>query len=475
MQRRRFVKSLIGFTGGLIVYSKLPVKFLSILGRKTIKGKVVSSGRGLKNVIVSDGYNVITTDAEGKFEFLVHQDASSIFVSTPSGYAFKTENSIARQYYKLKNLNFKNQLSFELTKLDKDDTQHQFIIWADPQVKNNNDVEKMMNQSVPDTKKLVDSLGAGSLVHGITVGDIVWDEHKLFADYDRAVEKIGIPFFQCLGNHDMDLNKGDDESSDDTFQDLYGPTYYSFNRGKVHYVVMDNVRYLGKDKDYDGYFVQHQLDWLKKDLSFVSKDKLIILCVHIPVHTGTKNREMLYPLLEGYKVHIMSGHTHYNKNTIRNDIFEHNHGTVCGAWWTGPICADGTPNGYGVYKVNGTDLQWFYQSTGEKAGHQVKIFENNLNTAHKQIIANIWNHDPEWQTEFFVDGVSKGALEQFEGMDPLAYSTMLGPDLPKQRGFSEPKLTDHLFKAIVPVTAKAITIKAKDRFGKIYTATHNIA
>ena len=89
---------------------------------------------------------------------------------------------------------------------------------------------------------------------------------------------MGIPFFQCLGNHDMDYRKGGDETSDDTFQRVYGPTYYSFNRGQVHYVVMDNVRYLGKEREYDGFFQQHQLDWLKKDLSFVSRDKLIVLC-----------------------------------------------------------------------------------------------------------------------------------------------------------------------------------------------------
>lgn len=85
----------------------------------------------------------------------------------------------------------------------------------------------------------------------------------------------------------MDYNKGGDETSDVTFQQNYGPTYYSFNRGQLHYVVMDNVRYLGKDRNYDG-FLQKSIRLVAKDLSFVSKDKLIILCVHIPVHSGTK-------------------------------------------------------------------------------------------------------------------------------------------------------------------------------------------
>jgi hypothetical protein len=225
----------------------------------------------------------------------------------------------------LKNVNRRKGIQFDLMPLEKSDNEHHFIIWADPQVKNAKDVEKMMAHSVPDVQKLVAATGTGALIHGITVGDIAWDDLKLFEDYDKAVEKMGIPFFQCLGNHDMDYNKGGDETSDNTFQEFYGPTYYSFNRGQVHYVVLDDVRYLGSDRHYDGHIAQHQLDWLKKDLAYVSKDKLIVLCVHIPVSHGVKNKEALYAILEDRNVHIMSGHTHWHANTINGNIYEHNH------------------------------------------------------------------------------------------------------------------------------------------------------
>ena len=472
MKRRVFLKNVLVVTGGMIAAPRLFSQSTAVLGN-TIKGRVVSNGKGIKGVVVSDGYSVVTTDAKGKYELERHPSARNIFISTPSGFAFKNENGIARHYRQL-NTTDKKSFIFDLVPLEKDDNEHQFIVWADPQVKNEKDVQKMMNESVPDVQKIVAAAGAGALLHGITVGDIVWDEHKLFADYNKAVDQMGIPFFQCLGNHDMDLNKGGDEVSDTTFQQLYGPTYYSFNRGQLHYVVMDNVRYLGKDKEYDWFIVQQQLDWLKKDLEFVPKDKVIILCMHIPVYSHTKNKDDLYAILEDRNVHIMSGHTHYHQNNIRNNIYEHNHGTVCGAWWTGPICEDGTPNGYGIYMVKGTELQWQYKSTGKDTDHQMKTFVNDVDATTKQLQVNIWNHDPAWKTEYFVDGKSKGALQQFEGVDPLAYSTMLGPDLPKPRGFAEPKKTNHLFKADIPAAAKAITVKATDRFGKIYTATHNI-
>ncbi len=471
MQRRKFIQTIGWLSGGLIAARSLPAQAFS--SRKKIKGRVVSKGKGIKNVVVSDGYTVVTTNDNGRYELEPHAASLAIFISTPSGYTFPQENNITRQYRLLSDSN-KKSLDFELVPLDKDDTDHQFLIWADPQVKNDKDVEKMMTQSVPDVQKWVTAAGAGTLLHGITVGDIVWDEHKYYPDYDKAVGKMGIPFFQCLGNHDMDYNKGGDETSDQTFQQTYGPTYYSFNRGKVHYVVMDNVRYLGKDKEYDGFFMQNQLDWLQKDLSFVPKDMLIILCVHIPVHNGVKNNQALYDLLGDRKVHIMSGHTHYHRNVIKGNIYEHNHGTVCGAWWTGPICGDGTPCGYGVYKVKGNELEWHYQATGESADYQLKIFVNDLDTANKQVQVNIWNHDPAWQTEYWVDGKNKGQLEQFDGFDPLAYATLLGPDLPKARGFAEPRKTEHMFKAIVPAGTKEVKVTATDRFGKKYSVLHKV-
>jgi hypothetical protein len=472
MQRRKFIQNIAFLTGGLALTNFIPAKAFFQTGQK-VKGRVLSNGKALKGVVISDGYTVMATDKKGKYELEPHPDATAIFISTPPGYAFTHENGIARHYRPIKEMVGSKEFNFDLTPLNKNDDEHQFIIWADPQVANAKDVKKMMTQSVPDVKGLVAAAGADTLLHGITVGDIVWDKLELFADYDKAVSEMGIPFFQCLGNHDMDFRKGGDETSDDTFQQTYGPTYYSFNRGQVHYVVMDNVRYLGKDRDYDGWIQQHQLEWLQKDLTFVPKEKLIVLCMHIPVHIGTKNKEELYSILGDRAVHIMSGHTHWHENNINGTIYEHNHGTVCGAWWTGAICGDGTPNGYGVYKVKGTDLSWHYQATGQPADYQMKIHTKEYDASQKQIIVNIWNYDAAWKTEYFVDGFSKGSLEQFEGFDPVAYAAMLGPDLPKPRGFSEPKKTDHLFKAFLPLSAKEIKVVATDRFGKTYTAVQS--
>lgn len=362
-------------TGGAFI-SLQSSAFSKLRRDKTITGIVSDGKRGIANVVISDGYSVVITDAKGKYSITTDDRATNIFMSTPAGYEFKTDYSVARQY---ETLGSRNSYDFKLKALKRNDSKHNFIIWADPQVKSKKDVKQMMDTAVPDVQKLVKSMGPDALIHGICVGDIVWDNHALFPDYNQAVADMGIPFFQALGNHDMDYRQGGDETSDKTFKEVFGPTYYSFNRGKAHYVVLDDVRYLGNEREYDGYIGENQLAWLAKDLKYVGKDQLLIINLHIPVHNAVKNNTALYALLEGYKnVHIMSGHTHYNLNKITNGIYEHNHGTVCGAWWTGPICEDGTPRGYGVYEVNGTDMKWYYKSTGFDKTKQVSMYVEEL-------------------------------------------------------------------------------------------------
>lgn len=471
MNRRLFLQRIGLFTGGLLI--SLPAFPFSLLKKsRTIKGKVTDGKRGIAGVVVSDGYSVVLTDKKGAYSLDTNEKATLVWLSTPAGYEFLAENSIARHYHRI---DAQSTYDFTLKKLDQQDQHHKFILWADPQVRNKKDVDKMMKTSVPDTIAVIKSLGDEIPVHGICVGDMIWDFAEYFADYDKAVALMGIPFFQTLGNHDMDYRQGGDETSDVTFKAMYGPTYYSFNRGTAHYVVMDNVRYLGVEREYDGFFTQDQLDWLAKDLKYVAKDQLLIINVHIPVYNSVKNNQDFYQVLAGYSnVHVLSGHTHYHANNITNGIFEHNHGTVCGAWWTGPICEDGTPRGYGVYEVIGNQLKWYYKSTGFPKEHQLSI---NLDSQDGQtrMVANVWNWDPKWKVNYFLDDKPMGELKNEIGYDPLSVKLYKGDQLPAGRHFPEPVETDHLFVASFASTVKTVKVIATDRFGDTYSAERTIS
>jgi hypothetical protein len=481
LNRRNFLKN-IGLTGSLLTVPSVLLNARSVSKQNILKGKVQSEGKGVAGVPVTDGVSIVLTDKNGLYELESNTTAEFVYITVPAGYAFPEHKGIASFYKRIKD----SRNDFTLDKLKVDDHKHSFVVWADPQMKTKQDVELLKSQSVPDLQAVVKSYPTDTLIHGIGCGDLVWDEFELYEDYKQAVEMCGIPFFNVIGNHDMDNEARTDDGSANTFKQQFGPTYYSYNRGQLHYIVLDDVFFLGAAKNYIGYITENQLQWLEQDLALVKPGTTIILSLHIPTFTGlakrekkeepaggtVSNRKQLYKMLAPYKVHIMSGHTHFNENWEEGDIMEHNHGTVCGAWWTGPVCSDGTPGGYGVYDVDGTDIKWYYKSTGMTKDKQLRIYpKGRLAAFPEEISVNVWNWDHKWKVEWFEDGVLKGPMEQRVAYDPWAYELYLGPLLPKKRKFVEPTLTDHLFFAKPSADAKQITVKATDRFGNVYQET----
>ncbi len=449
----------------------------------TIRGKVHNNNKGIAHVAVTDGTNVVLTDQNGNYELLSNKTAEMVYISLPAGYAVPHEKGIAKFYQYLNGRQNSYVSSFDLEKLSQDDTKHAFVVWADTQMISKEDVELLKSQSVPDLQQLQKNY-PGTLFHGIGCGDLVWDKFELFADYKEAVGATGVPFFNVIGNHDMDIDARTDELSAATFKKQFGPTYYSFNRGKIHYVVLDDVFFIGTAKKYIGYITENQLQWLEQDLATVAPGSTVVVSLHIPTSTGAakrlnkeeepggvvSNRKQLYKILSPYKVHFMSGHTHFNDNWEEGDMMEHNHGTVCGAWWTGPICSDGTPNGYGVYEVNGSELSWYYKATGKPADHQLRIYSKGRHSKYPDEIAvNVWNWDKKWKVEWYQDGQLEGEMTRRVAADPWATELYAGPSLPKKHAFVEPGLTDHLFFAKPAPGAREFKVIVTDRFGKTYT------
>ena len=449
----------------------------------TLKGRVHQNGNGLSGVAVTDGFNITLTDAHGNYQLLSNSMAEFVYISVPAGFSFPEKNGITQFYKAIDKKEGEFKSDFILDKLEVDDNKHQFVVWADTQMISREDAGMLKTQSVPDLHSLVASYPKGSLFHGIGCGDLVWDKFGLFEDYREAIGMTGVPFFSVIGNHDMDIDSRSDDNAANTFKKQFGPTYYSFNRGAIHYVVLDDVFFIGVDKKYIGYLTETQLQWLEQDLKNVKPGATIVVSLHIPTNTGVarrtkkeepiggvvSNRKQLYKILSPYKVHIMSGHTHFNEKWEEGNIMEHNHGTVCGAWWTGPICSDGTPGGYGVYEVNGSEISWYYKSTGHPKEHQVKIYPKGMAKEFpEEVIANVWNWDPKWKIEWFEDGVARGLMQQRVINDPWAIELYSGPSLPQKHKFVEPTLADHLFSAKPSAGAKEIIVKATDRFGNVY-------
>src|SRR5690606_41142023 len=105
-----------------------------------------------------------------------------------------------------------------------------------------------------------------------------------------------------------------------TFSRHFGPRWYSFDRGAVHYVVLDDVFWHGAG--YLGYLGLDQLTWLAADLQHVEAGRTVIVMAHIPIQGSqylreglrspgasgaVMTREARYRLLEPYRAHLIPG------------------------------------------------------------------------------------------------------------------------------------------------------------------------
>jgi hypothetical protein len=374
-------------------------------------------------------------------------------------------------------------VGWDLVPLEGSDERHAFLLLADPQTLDMEDVGRLHAETVPDIQETVAGLGE-SPPFGVGCGDLMFDRLELFPQYEEAVRRTGIPFFQVLGNHDVETLARTDETSARTFQHHFGPAYYSFNRGAVHYVVLDDVFWFGDG--YMGYLDDVQLIWLRGDLSSVEPGSPVVVFMHIPSYctqherSGAKrpernvvvaNREALYALLEPFAAHIIVGHMHELEHLSDGPAHIHVCGAVCGAWWTGEICADGTPNGYGIYTVDGEDLSWQYKSTHMPRDHQMRVYARGTDpAAPDEIVANVWDWDPGWQVVWIEEGIRKGRMARRRGKDPLAVHLQAGPERPAKHPWVEPFITDHLFYAPVADGVQDILVEATDRHGRIATA-----
>lgn len=493
--RRDFIKGLgltsVGWLSlGDLAFSKeiqnqadfrIPTVFAPI----RVKGRVTSTGKGIANVVVSDGRVVTKTDGRGDFEFVSSNDRDFVFVSLPSGYEIaKQENGSASFFKPIDKSKLTMSVSFDLKKSANSDENHHFLLLSDTQIQDDYDANQLLTVSIPDVQKTIQSINDPN-IFGIGCGDLVYDHLDLFKEYNQGIEATGIPFFQVVGNHDLDFKVRTDDQTTSTFKGHFGPTYYSWNRGEVHYVVLDDVFYLGRDsgQKYIGYIPEEQLAWLEQDLAQVEKGKTVVVSLHIPTYTGAvtryperdtiggtvSNRQHLYRMLEGYQVHIMSGHTHFNDNMISGHVYEHCHGTVCGAWWSGPICYDGTPNGYAVYEAKGSEIQWQYKGTGLDIEEQFRVYKSGYHPDFPDFYSlNCWNYDPEWELAWYENGVKVAAPMKIVAKDPWSMELHTGPSLPSRRSWVEPQLTDHMF-FFQPNSTDNLVLEAKDRFGNVYT------
>lgn len=450
----------------------------------TVKGIVTDNEKSpIAGVVVTDGVNFTQTDEKGRYYLPSNFDQSKfVYLSIPADYKAVVKDALPTGYYMALNKKEKvNRCDFQLEKRTIPVNDFTFIAISDPQMKTEKHLARFSNETVPDLEATLKTLN-GKEVYGMMLGDISWDAMQIYAPYKEAISKLNMTMYHTIGNHDFDLrytalsnSQNPDEWAEYVFGENFGPTDYSFNVGKVHIIAMKDIDYQG-NKKYKENFTPAQLEWLKKDLSYVKPGSLVLLTVHAPVANrsnkgkgNARNAAQLFETFEGYRLHVFSGHTHFYENCIVNpDIYEHNIGAACGCWWSGNVNRCGAPNGYLLVDIKGDDISWQYKATGRPLDYQFHVYKpGEFQSQPEYLVVNLWDYDPAWSLTYYEDGVEKKeVLEAFDDEDQAAITQKKG----KATGYH----TLHLFRVRPSAKASKAEIRATNRFGKSFQQTINL-
>lgn len=506
--------------------------------KTNLYGMVTANGEGVPNVVVSDGIDVTITDDKGIYQLVSSKKLGYVFVSIPSGYEAPSVGVLPTIHHKVRgDINTLERIDFRLNKLNKSQDNFTLLTFGDMHLANRTGDLEQFKAFTKEVSDLVRSSG-DKLIYAVTLGDMTWEIYWYsrnfgLTEYIKTLnDQIeGLQIFQCMGNHDNDYKAYSDWEASSKYANEIAPTYYSFNIGKIHFVVLDNIDCSDFDgttaRKYKGHVTAEQLNWLRKNLSYVDKSTPIVIMKHIHVFYPTsttsfkighdeENTKALFNILDGYKTRFITAHTHTMHNvtpkdaiTGKYDIYEHNAGAVCGSWWwsghltkgihLGP---DGSPGGYGIWHFSGSDVNYTYKATSFPENYQFRTYDlNSVSFSmadipkcpsslqsnfqkyieafpannNNEVLINIWN----WSRNSTLKVVDEHGKEldykQVSTYDPLHISALTiprfnNPDITSVPNFITVPLP-HFFKVKADDADVDLTITFKDEFGNSWTET----
>ena len=385
--------------------------------------------RGVFRALVSDGLNVVKTNFRGEYELPLPSAADeargiSIFVTQPSGWAVPVDKDNVPQFYYVHKPQgsplgiegepfrfgglaptgpLPNEINFPMIRTAPK-PKFKIVVAGDTQAYSNTEIG-YIRDTIASEWAAIDDLQAV-----IVEGDVMGDDLSLYPRFKEVLSVANAPQYYVAGNHDLDFDATSDDHSFDTFRREWGPEYYSFDIGQVHFVVLDDVKYPCLDEDnldgihggcdddiasgatYNGIITERQLEWLANDLANVPAHKLIVLNKHIPIYSFIDQniaRQMVDNQVDLYEtlgcsrdeetgffppencernILALSGHTHTLEQILPGESFEGWEttltnggvfesagpapfqqivtGAACGAWWSGDFDSSVIPEGW---------------------------------------------------------------------------------------------------------------------------------
>jgi hypothetical protein len=390
---------------------------------------------GVEGVVVSNGRDVATTDAEGRYELPVLDDMT-VMVHEPAAWDVPVNEDGVPQFFYIHKpegtpepLRYGGlaptgplpvEINFPMirTGVSEDFT---CVMMGDAQPYSNTEVGYVRDGVLDDL--LARDLSDAECV--VMLGDVMGDDLSLLPRFMDLFAVLGLPQYYIHGNHDFDFDATTDAHSADSWRRIYGPAYYSFEIGDAVFVALDNVVYPcgpeddgpgGRDacadpesKVYNGRVTDDQMTWLEGLLAEVPEDKLVVMMHHIPFvsfidsNTGrhqTDNLREIHALLAGRPAVSFSGHTHTFEYLSAGEWYEgweeqvgvtrlpFDHvvaGAPSGNWYMADFSFDGvpmafarggTPPGYLTVAFEGSDFAVDFHAAGQPADRKLALSFN---------------------------------------------------------------------------------------------------
>jgi hypothetical protein len=316
---------------------------------------------GIPDVVVSNGTLARLTGNDGQYALPAEGDF--VFITTPGDHA-----PTGSWYRPVAGDEFDFGLQ---TAPEKDSSEFTFAQITDihldaDHLSDFNELIAELNQLSPDFVVATGDL----IVEGNSAA--VAQAGEWFNMYRDAVAQLDVPLFNAVGNHDVvgikrdDIAETDPGYGKDIFTGLFGPTYYSFDWGEYHCVVLDPNDMADGQQVYQ--ISPAQMQWLEEDLK-LRKDSPLLVFYHEPT-PAWRNRDAVLEVLDGHQTSMFCGHLHQDTlvaaipEESSMSLTEQITGAVSGDWWHGPN-PDGRPAGYRLVSVNGDEVDSLYKGTGE--------------------------------------------------------------------------------------------------------------
>jgi len=468
-----------------------------------------STDPGLPGALVSDGMQLVRTDASGRYR-LQARPGAAVFVVKPAAYRFlPAADGLPGFWTRVPAGRARVAADFALAKGDGPAGRFEALVFTDTQVKNERDIGHY--------RVMVDRLGRPDAALGVTLGDLVDDRTDLYPALTAVTVQLGVPWFHVPGNHDLDVGAGSDAGSLGDWGRIFGPDTYAVEEGGAAFLLLDNVVVTpGEGPGYVGGLREDQFQFIERYLATVPRERLLVLGMHIPLFDrGARgafraaDRERLFGLLQDRpRVLVLSGHSHTQHHYWHGaaegwrgatPLHEYNVGAICGAFWSGVADAygtpdatmsDGTPIGHALLSVEADGsyaLAWRPLRadgrdpafTAAMALHAPKVLRRGAYPAWG-VFANVFMGDADTRVEYRINGGPWKPMRRVERADPRLLLENVADDLAAGlRGYDrspEAVASTHLWRGALDTGLSAgthqVEVRAFDRWqGEVVAST----